>query len=129
MGEFQVFGDNEGTPLHLVRVAAEAAAQYSSREVATLHLAPVTDIADYFVITSGANQRQVLALVEQIERRVSDECRVIPHHIEGLDFATWVLLDYGEVVVHVFLNETRDYYDLEHLWNAAPRLELDRLHS
>jgi len=110
--------------LDIVRVATATARDYSSRDVVALHLTPVTDIADYFVIASGANRRQVLALVEHIEQDVFTELGVRPHHVEGMDFATWVLLDYDGVVVHVFLDETRDYYDLAHLWNAAPQVRV-----
>ena len=59
-------------------------------------------------------------LVEEIERGVKESHGIAPVRIEGLQDATWVLMDYGDFIVHVFLQETRDYYDLEHLWSGAP---------
>ncbi len=80
-------------------------------------------ITDYFVITSGTNDRQVRAIAEEIERRVKTAGDGLsPRAIEGLDDARWVLMDYGEFVVHVFVEEARRFYDLERLWADAPRL-------
>ena len=79
-------------------------------------------MVDAFVVTSGRNVRQVRTLVEEIERRVKEDGGPAPTSVEGLRDATWVLMDYGDFVVHVFLDETRDFYDLEHLWSGAPRV-------
>ncbi len=80
-------------------------------------------VVDAFVITSASNSRHVRTLVEEIERAIKDSHQMAPVRVEGLGDATWVLMDYGDFIVHVFLQETRDYYDLEHLWSGAPRLE------
>jgi len=79
-------------------------------------------VVDAFVITSAANTRHVRTLVEEIERRIKELHGIAPVRTEGLGDATWVLMDYGDFIVHVFLQETRDYYDLEHLWSGAPRV-------
>jgi ribosome-associated protein len=76
-------------------------------------------ISDYFVICSGANDRQVLAIAEEVER-AAREVGAKPAHREGVENARWVLLDYIDVVVHVFLGEEREYYNLERLWQDAP---------
>lgn len=76
-------------------------------------------ISDYFVICSGANDRQVRAIAEEVER-ATRELGAKPTHREGLDSARWVLLDFIDVVVHVFLEEEREYYNLERLWQDAP---------
>jgi ribosome-associated protein len=87
-----------------------------------LDVAELLSVVDYFIICSGRNTRQVATVVEEVEagiRRVSGRS---PLRIEGLKDATWVLMDYGDLVVHVFLDETREYYDLEHLWAGTPRV-------
>lgn len=75
---------------------------------------------DALVLASGRNDRQVRALVDEVERRVALATGVKPLRIEGYQDGEWVALDYGDVIVHVFLDAAREYYDLEHLWNAAP---------
>ena len=87
-----------------------------------LEVADVLVVADEFVIASAGNDRQVKAIVEEVERRVADAGLSKPLRVEGLDDRHWVLLDYGDVVVHVFLDETRSYYELERLWADVPRV-------
>lgn len=104
-------------------VAAEAADEKAGRDTVVLDMVEALVVVDAFVITSGRNPRQVRTIVEEVERRVgSGEERVKPLRVEGLEDTTWVLMDYGEFVVHVFLDEAREYYDLEHLWARAPRV-------
>lgn len=79
-------------------------------------------VVDAFVVTSGRNVRQVRTLVDEVERQVKARDGRSPVQVEGLRDATWVLMDYGDFVVHVFLEELRSYYDLEHLWSGAPRV-------
>ena len=78
-------------------------------------------VVDFFVVTSGRSARQVRTLTEEVERLTKLRCGRGPSRVEGLSDARWVLLDFGDVVVHVFDEETRAYSDLEHLWSAAPR--------
>ncbi len=80
-------------------------------------------ITDLFVITTGANPRQVRTIADEVERRVKEDGGPSPLRIEGLDELTWVLMDYGTFVVHVFSEETRGFYQLERLWKDVPRLE------
>ncbi len=79
-------------------------------------------ITDMFVIATGTSRRHVLTLAEETEAKLKESDRR-PLRREGFDDAQWVLLDYGDVVVHVFDQETRAYYDLERLWGDAPREE------
>jgi ribosome-associated protein len=88
-----------------------------------LEVGEIIAITEYFVVTSAPNARQVRTIVDEVERRIKEESGESPRSIEGVADATWVLLDYGDVIVHVFLGEARDYYDLERLWADAPRLE------
>lgn len=89
----------------------------------------VLSIVEYFVITSAPNGPQVRAIAEEIEEQAKLAGSGSPIRIEGLGDATWVLVDYGDVVVHVFLDETRAYYDLERLWGDVPRLDWETVAS
>jgi ribosome-associated protein len=90
-----------------------------------LDVSELVVVTDVFVIASGTSNRHVKSLVEDVEHllKVEIERRVLRR--EGEDHAKWVLLDYGDIVVHVFDRETRDYYELERLWADAPRLEYE----
>jgi ribosome-associated protein len=103
-------------------VAARAAAAKKGDDPVVLEVGEVLAITDAFVITSGANPRQVRTIAEEVEAQVARRCGPRPLRVEGLDDARWVLLDYGDFVVHVFLDEVRRYYDLERLWSDAPRV-------
>ncbi len=78
---------------------------------------------DYFVICSGSNPRQIQAISDEVEERLSKGTGMRPSHIEGYKQADWVLLDYVDFVVHVFSEKAREFYDLERLWKAARHLE------
>ncbi len=103
-------------------VAAAAADEKLGRDTVVLAMCDLIGVVDAFVVTSGRNTRQVRTLVDEIERRVKEGGGRSPSSVEGLRDGTWVLMDYGDFVVHVFLEETRDFYNLEHLWSAAPRV-------
>lgn len=105
-----------------VTTAAESADTKLGRDTVVLGMAELFGVVDAFVITSAQNTRHVRTLVEEIERGVKEQHDRSPVRIEGLQDATWVLMDYGDFIAHVFLQETRDYYDLEHLWSGAPRV-------
>jgi ribosome-associated protein len=102
-----------------VRHAAAAALDLKAVDLRILHLEPVTDFTDYFVICSGTNMRQVQAIAESVQRRLR-AAGVRPLHAEGERKAAWVLLDFGDFVVHVFDEEHRGLYALERLWGDAP---------
>ena len=88
-----------------------------------LDLRGLSDFTDYFVICHGGSDRQVLAIAEAVEERLSRELRLDPDHVEGRRQAEWVLLDYIDFVVHVFVEEKRTFFALERLWGDAPRVE------
>jgi ribosome-associated protein len=112
----------EHTPADLARIAARAADAKLGRDTVVIEVGEVLAITDYFVITSGANDRQVKAIVDEVELQLREQGGVKPSRVEGLDDRTWALLDYGTFVVHVFLEETRQFYELERLWRDVPRL-------
>ena len=107
-----------------VREAVAAALDTKAEDVRVRHLAPVTSFADYFVIASGTNERQVKAIADAVEMRLREQ-GVRPLHVEGLPAAQWVLLDYGDFLVHALLDERRQYYGLERLWRDAPEVTAD----
>jgi ribosome-associated protein len=107
-------------------VSARAAADKKGEDSVILAVGNIFPVTDAFVITSGANARQVRTIAEEVEDQVKAAGGPAPLHIEGLDDARWVLLDYGDFVVHVFLDEVRRFYDLERLWADAPRWSWDR---
>jgi ribosome-associated protein len=103
-------------------VAAGAADEKLGNDTVVLAMGELLGVVDAFVITSGRNVRQVRTIVDEVERQVKEDGGPSPYRVEGLRDGSWVLMDYGDVVVHVFLQETRDFYDLEHLWAGAPRI-------
>jgi ribosome-associated protein len=107
---------------HWAEVAAQAAASKKADDIVILDVGEVLVITDTFVITSAPNDRLVRTIAEEVEKQLKEHGRGGPRRIEGMREAEWVLLDYGEFVVHVFLEETRRFYDLERLWSDAPRV-------
>jgi ribosome-associated protein len=115
-------GAAEAAPRELAVAAARAADDKLGRETVILEVGDVLAITDYFVITAGTNDRQVKAIVDEVEAQVGEHFGLKPVRVEGLDNLTWVLMDYGAFVVHVFAEETRAYYELERLWKDVPRV-------
>ena len=107
--------------------AAQAAYDKKGEDVQVIDLTELSDVCDYFVLATGANNRQVDSIVDEIEEKVAEACGEHPFSIEGREQKTWMLMDYGSVVVHVFTPEARDFYRLEKLWGDAPQLPLDLL--
>jgi ribosome-associated protein len=116
-----------GDPRHDDRdwmmLAARAAASKSDDETVVLDVGDVLSITSWFVIAGGRNPRQVKTIAEEVERLVADAGGPRPLRIEGLEALQWVLLDYGDFVVHVFHEDARRFYDLERLWGDVPRVD------
>ena len=105
-------------------MAARAASSKGGEETVVLEVGAVLAICDAFVLTSGRNHRQVATIAEEVEAQVKAVADGrAPLRIEGREQAEWILLDYGDFVVHIFLEETRRFYELERLWRDAPRIE------
>jgi ribosome-associated protein len=105
-----------------VRLAARAARSKTDDEIVALQVAEVLAICDWFLVCSGSNPRQVRTVTEEVERQLSEAGGPRPRRVEGLDHLQWVLMDYGDFVVHVFHEEARRFYELERLWADVPRL-------
>ena len=106
----------------LTNAAVMAAEDKLAEDTVVLDLRGLVDSFDALVIASGRNDRQVRAIAEEVERLVELALDVKPIRVEGWTAAEWIALDYGDVIVHVFDEAAREYYDLEHLWSAAPAL-------
>ena len=104
------------------RIAARAASAKGGEDTVIIEVGAILAITDAFVITSGRNGRQVKTIAEEVESKLKADGGISPLRVEGLGDSQWVLLDYGDLVVHVFLDETREFYDLERLWSDAPRV-------
>ncbi len=109
---------SERAPLDLARRIVELAEDKKAADIVLLDLAPLTTLADYFVICSGGSERQLDAIADGIVGSLRDE-RVKPIGREGTPASHWVLLDYGSVIVHIFTPPERDYYGLEKHWGEA----------
>lgn len=107
-------------------VCARVAEENKARDVLVLDMRGLTPLYDFFVLASGTSRRQVHTIAEEVDAAMHAEgdTRL---GIEGYESGRWVIQDYGDVVVHVFDPDTRDYYDLEHLWEDAPRLDWQRI--
>jgi ribosome-associated protein len=104
------------------RIAARAADDKQGNDVLVLDVGDIIGIVEFFVVTSASNTRLVRTIVDEVERQVFERAAVKPRAVEGLDDMSWVLVDYGDIVVHVFLEETREFYGLERLWADAARV-------
>jgi ribosome-associated protein len=107
------------TSTERARMAARAADDKKGEDIVVLDVAEIIGIVDAFVITHASNTRLVRTIVEEVKKQLLDHAGVKPRSVEGLDDMTWVLLDYGDLIIHVFLAETREFYGLERLWSDA----------
>ena len=105
-------------------IAAKAADGKKATDIMVQQVGAISSMADFFVIATAANNRQVDAIVEEVEKQLREQAGVKPFGREGISEGTWALLDYGDFVVHVFQPEARDYYRLEDLWNDCPVVDL-----
>ncbi|MDE0290587.1 MAG: ribosome silencing factor [bacterium] len=108
-------------PEELASVAADAMDGKQGRDIVILDMGDLLGIVDTFVIASGASKRQVRTLAEEVDGELERYGRT-PLRLEGMDTAEWVLLDYGDLTVHIFQPAARDLYSLERLWGDAPRV-------
>ena len=115
------------TPKEMAIIAAKALDEKKGKEISAIEITDLTTIADYFVIASGTSNTQINALCGAVEKALHEQAGEDPLRREGYRDGTWVLLDYGCLVVHVFTEETRQFYDLERLWSDAKKIDLDTI--
>jgi ribosome-associated protein len=113
------------SPGRLATTIAAHAADRKAIDIVALDLREVAGYTDFFVICSGNTDRQTKAIHDAIHLGLKKEQRLLPRRVEGLSEARWILMDYLDVVVHVFTPETRDFYRLEALWGEVPRRDFD----
>jgi ribosome-associated protein len=124
IGESTALRAESHPALQLALAAARTAAENRGQDLVVLDLRELTSFFDYFVIATGASRRQLHAISEEIDRVLEKELGDRRMGVEGYQECRWILLDYGNVVIHLFDAETRAFYDLENLWAEAKRVDL-----
>lgn len=117
--------DNEKAK-EMVRIAAEAIKDKKGEDVRIIDISKVSVIADYFIIANGSNVNQVQAIVDNVQEELHKNGYINPR-VEGYSTASWILLDYNDVIIHVFSKEDRLFYDLERIWRDGIEINPDTL--
>ncbi len=107
-----------------VKLAIECASEKKAFGIVALDLREIASFTEFFIVCSGANTRQAQAISDEIGERLKKDLNARAVRIEGYRAAEWILLDYGDFVVHIFEKDARDFYDLERLWRDAKKVEL-----
>lgn len=113
--------------LEMVKEAVNALNDKKGNDIKVIDIRDVSQIGDYFVICTGTSSTHVKALADEVEYRLGGHEADVGFHKEGYGSGTWVLLDYKDIVVHVMYGETRDFYNLEHLWADGKEVDLKAL--
>lgn len=108
-----------------IKTAVKALDSKRAEDIQVIGIGDLTIIADYFIIANGMSNTQTKALAEEVEFKLS-QMGVEPNRTEGYQGQTWIVLDYGDIVVHVFYKETRDYYNLERLWSDGTSVDISQ---
>ena len=111
------------TSKELVLAVCKALADKRGKDIVSLYVREKTDLCDYFVVASGSNAPQIRAMGERVEELVEKELGLVPTRTEGVRDGRWAVVDYGDVIVHIFNDETRLFYHLERLWMDGGNLE------
>ena len=98
-----------------VKLVYQALSEKKAEDIRVIEIGDISVIADYFVIANGTNPNQVSALVDSVEQELA-KIDVLPKRIEGIGNSSWVLMDYGDIIIHIFSKEDRAFYDLERIW-------------
>ena len=110
----------------LVKIIFQALDNKKSENIKIINISDISVMADYFIICSGDNKHQILAMQDAVEEAL-EKIEVIPKNIEGKNGDTWILMDYRDIVVHIFDSENRSFYDLERLWQDGKEVSLESL--
>jgi len=105
-----------------VKLATAAALDKKAFDVTVLSVGALTSIADYFILTTASNERQAIAIADNIEETLRAQMKIKPLLVEGTTPGRWILLDYGDFIFHIFTEDCRRFYGLERLWGDAPNL-------
>ena len=104
------------TSKEMLEIATKAIEDKKGEQIKIIDISKVSVIADYFVIASGKNINQIRAIADEVEEKLGKQ-GAVPKQIEGYDSARWILMDYGDVIIHIFNEEDRLYYDIERIWS------------
>lgn len=110
----------------MAHIAIDALEDKKAEDLKVIDISEVSVIADYFIIASGSNRSQIQALCDQVEEKLAKEGFLVKQ-IEGYDTANWVLLDFGDIIVHIFDQENRLFYDLERIWKDGKEIDMAAL--
>ena len=116
------------TIIDAVRIAAAAADRVKANDIGAFDVTDLLAFTEVMMIASASNERQVLAIAEEVEKDLHLKARLSPRSREGLTEGQWILLDYGDFVIHIMHQESRDYYGLERLWRDQPTIDLQLEH-
>ena len=114
--------------IEAVRKAAEAANDAKAADITALDVSEPVSLTEAFLIATGSSPRQVIAIAENVEKRLYLDCGLRPRDREGVQEGEWVLLDYGDFVVHIFGEKAREFYGLDNLWGDCPRIGMHLEH-
>ena len=117
------------TIIDAVRIAAAAADRVKANDIVAFDVTDLLAFTEVMMIAAASNERQVLAIAEEVEKDLHLKARLSPRSREGLTEGQWILLDYGDFVIHIMHQESRDYYGLERLWRDQPTIDLELEHS
>ncbi|MGK2936593.1 MAG: ribosome silencing factor [Solirubrobacteraceae bacterium] len=113
--------DQQLTPEELAEAIAQLASDGKAIDLVELNVREVLGYTDYFIVATGNTERQVKAIHDRVHRGLKDDHGILPRRVEGLTESRWVLMDYLDVVVHIFTPEAREYYRLDQLWGEVPK--------
>ncbi len=120
--ESEVSATRQGRARELALAVAKVAEETRGTDIRVLDLRGLTEVFDYFVVATGSSRRQLHAMADEIEQVVKKELHDRKRGGEGYEEGRWIVLDYGDVMVHLFDAEAREYWDIEHLWGDAKRV-------
>ena len=109
-----------------LKIAVNAADDKKASDVVILDITKIASFANYFLLCTGDSSRQMQAIADEVEKRLR-EAGIRPSHVEGYQNSEWILMDYADLVVHIFSKNARSYYDLERLWRDGKKVEVDKL--
>lgn len=115
------------TSKEMAKIAYEALEEKKANDIKIIDISGVSVLADYFIIASGSNRNQVQAMVDSVQEDLFKKAGVEAKQIEGYQTGNWILLDYADIIVHVFDEENRLFYDLERIWRDGKDISLDEL--
>lgn len=115
------------TSLEKAQAIVKILDEKKGRDLQLLEIRGLSTLGDYFVLATGGSNTQVKALADDVDEEMHKQFDIHPVRIEGMQNAEWVLMDYEEVMVHIFQEEPRSFYNLERLWNDAPRVDISEI--